>query len=241
MTTRKGPIRIVGLFPSLLSTYGDNGNVRILEQRARWRDLPVEVTWIDRGADVPIDHDIYVLGGGEDAPQARAARELRASGALNRAVTGGAVVFAVCAGFQILGHDFPVAGNEPELGLGLLDVTTHRVERPRMVGELVASCPLLGSEPLLGYENHAGATRLHNRAEALGTVTRGSGNGFDDLEGAVAGHVVGTYAHGPALARNPRLADQLLAWALGCEPTQLAPLDDHLHTQLRGERMRALG
>ena len=39
------------------------------------------------------------------------------------------------------------------------------------------------------------------------------------VAGAGQGHVIGTYLHGPLLARNADLADLLLGWATG------APLD----------------
>jgi hypothetical protein len=47
--------------------------------------------------------------------------------------------------------------------------------------------------------------------------------------------VVGTYLHGPLLARNPVLADLLLSWALG--GAALAPLDDKASESLREERL----
>ena len=49
---------------------------------------------------------------------------------------------------------------------------------------------------------------------ALGVVVSGTGN--DGLsEGARLGSVVGTHLHGPVLAKNPALADALLAAAFG--------------------------
>ncbi len=50
------------------------------------------------------------------------------------------------------------------------------------------------------------------------------------------GNVVGTYPHGPVLARNPELADHLLELALGHE---LGPLERarEQHEGLRRERM----
>jgi CobQ-like glutamine amidotransferase family enzyme len=47
--------------------------------------------------------------------------------------------------------------------------------------------------------------------------------------------VFGTYLHGPVLARNPALADQLLGWAVGA----LGPLDDAEQEALRTERLAA--
>ena len=37
------PVVIAHMLPDLLNLYGDGGNVRILEQRLRWRGIPVEV------------------------------------------------------------------------------------------------------------------------------------------------------------------------------------------------------
>ena len=63
--------------------------------------------------------------------------------------------------------------------------------------------------PLTGFENHGGPTTLAEGTIALGRVTAGVGNGGGDgSEGAVRGRVVGTYLHGPVLARNPALADR---------------------------------
>jgi hypothetical protein len=93
---------------------------------------------------------------------------------------------------------------------------------------------------LTGFENHGGATTLIEGTKPLARVSRGIGNGDGSgTEGAIAGRVVGTYLHGPVLARNPALADLLLAWALDTD--QLAPLDDAAHHALRGERLGRSG
>ena len=52
-------------------------------------------------------------------------------------------------------------------------------------------------------------------ATPLARVEIGIGNANDGVEGAVQGTVIGTYPHGPVLARNPELADHLLELALG--------------------------
>ena len=41
------PLRLVWIYPDLLSTYGDRGNLLMLERRARLRGLPVEVTEVN--------------------------------------------------------------------------------------------------------------------------------------------------------------------------------------------------
>jgi lipid II isoglutaminyl synthase (glutamine-hydrolysing) len=236
VSTRDSAVAVVSLFPNLLGTYGDGGNGRILAKRLSWRGIPVELIEVEAGEAVPSAADLYVIGGGEDAPQAEAARELAQQQALTRAVEHGAAVLAVCAGMQILGRRFPGSGATVHDGLGLLDVETVKVDRPRAVGELLVQPDDRWDLPLLtGFENHGGRTHLGPSAIPLGTVEVGEGNGFG-TEGAVNGRVVGTYLHGPALARNPALADLLLGWVLD---RPLDPLDDDDAEDLRRDRIRA--
>src|SRR5579871_4387525 len=119
-----GPLRIAVVYPDLLGTYGDGGNGLVLARRAERRGLPVELLQARSGDPLPAA-DVYTLGGGEDAPQVQAADSLREDGRLPEAVAGGAVVLAVCAGYQILGESFPAADGSATPGLGLLDVVTE--------------------------------------------------------------------------------------------------------------------
>ena len=238
--TRESAVRIAVVLPELLGTYGDSGNGIVLEHRLRWRGIAVERIECDSAAAIPESADLYLLGGGEDRPQTLAARELRVSGAINRAHTRGAVILAVCAGYQIVGRSFPGAEGI-EMGLELLDVTTTVGAGPRAVGELLIEPDSALDLPLLtGFENHQGVTALGPDARPLGRVLEGVGNGADHessrSEGAFAERVVATYAHGPVLARNPALADWLLAMIVG-------PLDALEHevvaatAELRRERL----
>jgi lipid II isoglutaminyl synthase (glutamine-hydrolysing) len=228
-------VRLVWVYPDLLSTYGDRGNLLVLARRARLRGIPVEVAEVNSGQRVPADGDIYLLGGGEDLPQVLAARRLRADGGLSAAAGRGAVIFAVCAGYQIIGAEFGGADGEALPGLGLLDIRSGRGER-RGVGEITADVdPALGVQRLTGFENHQGTTRRGPGVRSLATVLTGVGNG-DGTEGAYAGRVVGTYLHGPALVRNPSLADLLLGWAAGSLPP-IDPLQEELVLNLRRERL----
>ncbi|HEY4703915.1 MAG TPA: glutamine amidotransferase [Streptosporangiaceae bacterium] len=233
-------VRLVWVYPDLLSTYGDKGNLLVLERRARLRGIAAEPVFVNADQAVPRDGDIYLLGGGEDLPQVLAARRLRADGGLTEAAARGAVVFAVCAGYQLLGHEFGGADGKPTEGLGILDIRSSRGER-RAVGEIVADVdPALGVPALTGFENHQGVTRLGPRAIPLAKVTQGVGNGGGDgTEGAHAGRVLGTYLHGPALVRNPGLADLLLGWVAGPLPP-ISHEDDELAQTLRRERLAAV-
>jgi CobQ-like glutamine amidotransferase family enzyme len=231
-------LRLVWVYPDLLSTYGDRGNLLVLARRARLRGIPVEIAEVNSGRRVPVDGDIYLLGGGEDLPQVLAARRLRADGGLSAAARRGAVIFAVCAGYQIVGVEFGGADGEPLPGLGLLDIRSGRGER-RGVGEIAADVdPALGVPRLTGFENHQGTTRRGPEAKPLATVLTGVGNG-DGTEGAYAGRVLGTYLHGPALVRNPGLADLLLGWIAGSLPP-VDPRQEELVLNLRRDRLAAV-
>jgi CobQ-like glutamine amidotransferase family enzyme len=235
---RPSALRLVWVYPDLLSTYGDRGNLLVLARRARLRGIPVEIAEINSDQRVPVDGDIYLLGGGEDLPQVLAARRLRADGGLSAAVGRGAVIFAVCAGYQIVGAEFGGSEGEPLPGLGLLDIRSGRGPR-RGVGEIIADVdPALGVHRLTGFENHQGTTRRGPDAAPLATVLTGVGNG-DGTEGAYTGRVLGTYLHGPALVRNPSLADLLLGWVVGSLPP-IDPRHEELVLNLRRERLAAV-
>ena len=222
------------MFPSLLGTYGDGGNASVLAQRLRWRGFDAEVIDVAVDAAVPEHADLYVLGGGEDVAQTLAVSRL-ADGVLSRATDRGAVVFAVCAGFQILGETWLDGSGAVHPGVGLIDCRTDRLPGPRAVGELLGDPLVEVDGPLTGYENHGGRTVLGPAASPFAHVEAGVGNG-DGVDGAVQGSVVATYLHGPALARNPALAD----WILNKVTGPLAPLDDSEEEELRRERFAAL-
>jgi lipid II isoglutaminyl synthase (glutamine-hydrolysing) len=234
----RGPsaVRLVWVYPDLLSTYGDRGNLLVLARRAQLRGLPVEIAQVNSDQRIPADGDVYLLGGGEDLPQILAARRLAADGGLTKAVARGAVVFAVCAGYQIIGTEFGGVDGDPVPGLGLIDISSGRGDR-RGVGEVLADVdPGLGVERLTGFENHQGVTRRGPGVKPLATVISGVGNG-DGTEGAYAGRVLGTYLHGPALVRNPSLADLLLRWVTGAPLPAIDPRQEELVATLRRERL----
>jgi CobQ-like glutamine amidotransferase family enzyme/UDP-N-acetylmuramyl tripeptide synthase len=111
------------------------------------------------------------------------------------------------------------------------DDTSHSGARPPVP-------TVAGLGRLTGFENHSGVTTLGPSARPLATVLAGTGNGRTSrTDGAFAGRVVGTYQHGPVLARNPRLADMLLTAVTG---ESMATLDDEEEDALHDERLRSV-
>jgi lipid II isoglutaminyl synthase (glutamine-hydrolysing) len=211
-----------------MNIYGDRGNILTLVKRAEWRGLAVEVTAIGRGSAPDLNQfDLLFWGGGQDRDQRLVFEDLSAHKAagIRAAVDRGAVVLAVCGGYQLLGEYYVTADGQKLPGLGLLDL--HTIPGPRRnIGNVLVDASGLGIRPstLVGFENHSGKTYLGSGLRPLGRVLRGTGNnGEDGTEGVAVGNVFGTYLHGSLLPKNPQLADLLLARALG---RQLEPLDD---------------
>ncbi|MHB8466786.1 MAG: type 1 glutamine amidotransferase [Acidimicrobiales bacterium] len=227
-------ITIAVVYPDLLGTYGDGGNARILAQRLRWRGIDASVVTVTVGTPLPRTCDIYVLGGGEDAPQALAASSLREEGSLGAAVDAGAAVLAVCAGFQVIGTRFRTSDGLRD-GAAIIDADSSESLPRRAVGELAVSREGLR---LSGYENHAALTRLGAGLQPLGAVVAGVGNGTG-VDGCISGKVLATYLHGPVLARNPEIADLVLGWVVGDLVALPDPAVDSDATALRAERLAA--
>ena len=232
-------LHIAHLYPDLMNIYGDRGNVIALAQRAKWRGIDAEVRSYSVGEwDDPEWPDVWFFGGGQDQGQDIVGADLAGpNGAkLRRSVEGGAAIFSVCGGYQLLGHEYVPETGPSIPGVGILDVTT-RAGRKRFVGNLLATS---ADGDLIGFENHSGRTYLGPKAKALGTVVVGNGNnGEDKTEGAVQGKVIGCYLHGSCLPKNPWLADRLLGWALARRypDATVAPLDDTRESQARQQAM----
>ncbi len=229
-------LRLLALYPEQMNIYADRGNMIFLRRRCEWRGIGFELAAAGPGEGFdPGAHELIYIGGGQDRDQAMVARDMVESKreALSDAVEDGAVLLAVCGGYQLLGHSYQL-GEERLPGLGLADLETVREPGPRLIGNVVIEADLGdGPELIAGFENHGGRTYLHG-AEPLGRVVRGHGNnGQDGHEGVRRLNMFGTYLHGPLLPKNAWLADRLIGLALarssGSVP-ELEPLDDDLET-----------
>jgi CobQ-like glutamine amidotransferase family enzyme len=223
------PLTLVHLYPREMNIYGDTGNVLVLRRRLEWRGRPVRVVPVSVGDPLPTDADILLGGGGQDAAQGEIGADFAARGAELRAMADdGVVMLTICGSYQMLGHEFVTLEGKRIEGVGVLDVTTQG-QPVRLIGNNYVDTPDTGR--LVGYENHSGLTTLGPGVRPLGRTQTGRGNnGKDGTEGAVRDNVIGTYLHGPVLAKSPRFADDLLrrAYDRRGEPAELEPLDDSL-------------
>src|SRR5438874_11194386 len=125
---------LVHLYPRLLRTYGDRGNVLALVRRAEWRGFTVRVEEVGIGEPLPADANLVLLGGGTDRVQEIVGPDLRRRGdELRDAADRGAVILGVCGGYQFLGTRYVLPDGRAIDGMGLLDVET-RASEPRIIG-----------------------------------------------------------------------------------------------------------
>jgi lipid II isoglutaminyl synthase (glutamine-hydrolysing) len=236
-------LRVCSLYPELMNIYADRGNIAVLRARCEWRGLGFEHAAASLRE--PLDgaaHDLFYIGGGQDRDQVAVAHDMAATkrNALHAAAERGAVVLAVCGGYQLLGHSYELGGEELP-GVGLVDLRTVREPGARLIGNCAIEADLgTGPRIIAGFENHGGRTYLGPGERPLGRVLAGHGNnGRDGVEGVHRANVIGTYLHGPLLPKNVWLADRLIELALDIELEALA--DDALEDAAHGSARRAAG
>lgn len=248
------------LYPNLMSTYGDRGNVICLQRRCQWRGISVTIVPLNQQAEVSrfAEVDLIVGGGAQDRQQELVMRDLKGpkAEALREKIDQGTPGVFTCGSPQLLGHYYEPALGQRIEGLGLLDMVSKHPgpDASRCIGNVVfeitasplaeALTQMLGKPPIIiGFENHGGRTYLGD-VQPLGKVSKGYGNnGEDGYEGAFYRHAIATYSHGPLLPKNPFVADWLIQTALA-EKYQtnitLLPLDDTLAEQGREAMLNRL-
>ena len=208
-------LRICHLYGNLMNTYGDNGNLLMLQHRAKKLGYEVETTLISLEEDFNAeDFDIVMFGGGQDYEQTVVAKDLQnKKDALIQYIEDNGVVVAICGGFQLLGRYYVNASGERLNGISAIDVCTNGQFPSRLIGDVEIVNEEFG-ETYLGYENHIGRTYLGKNMKPLGKIVKGYGNNEEDhVEGCHYKNVFCSYFHGPILVRNQHLADRIIETA----------------------------
>ncbi|QNU68366.1 glutamine amidotransferase [Ruminiclostridium herbifermentans] len=236
-------LNICHLYPDLLNTYGDRGNILALQKRAQWHGINTTVQNVTIGDNFDAsDYDIIFLGGGQDYEQEIIQKDVleQKNTEIKNAIENMKVFLCICGGYQLMGKYYKTwDGKEIEF-LGALDLWTVG-GKERMIGNIVFESNFImeNGNPLkiVGFENHSGRTYLGENIRPLGKVLFGNGNnGTDGYEGAVYKNVYCSYSHGSLLPKNPMLTDHLLTLALKQKYTDfdaLGKLDDTFENEAR--------
>lgn len=246
------------LYPELMSTYGDRGNIIVLQKRCEWRNINAEIKKLDLGftkKDLKIC-DLLFMGGAQDQQQKIVSADLKKkSSVLKEMIEKGVPGLYICGAYQFLGKYYKEADGTIIDGLNILDLYTVSPGENvnRLIGNIIIESELKNQEPgvvasapsrwnyidaLVGFENHGGRTYLGKNVQPLGRVIKGFGNnGKDKTEGVIYKNTFGSYFHGPILPKNPCLADLLIKLALEMKykdsPIIISSLDDSLELKAR--------
>ncbi len=242
-------LNIAWLYPDLMSTYGDRGNVMVLQKRCEWRGIAVKVRPVTLATPaIELRNcDLLFMGGAQDRQQKLVGVDFlkRKGPVVKDMVERGIPALFVCAAYQFVGQYYQPYQGERIPGAGIFDLyTVHPGDQAKrlignVVAELVTSNLKLETlnfknfkNSIVGFENHGGRTYLGPTMKPLARVLRGFGNnGADGYEGAVYKNSIGSYFHGPLLPKNPHVADWFIAKALEVKygkPVSLPSLDDTL-------------
>jgi hypothetical protein len=240
------------LYPELMSTYGDRGNIICLKRRCEWRGIEVEVKKLDLGFKINDLRkcDLLFMGGAQDKQQQIVSEDLmKKREALKRMIDSGIPGLYICGAYQFLGKHYKGTNGTIIPCLNILDLHTENPgeNHKRLIGNIAVNLVDLvgrthetyevGTKTLVGFENHGGRTYLGKNVRPFGKVLVGFGNnGQDKTEGAIYKNSFGSYLHGPILPKNPHLADLLIKFTLEkkyASPINLSSLDDSLEIKAR--------
>lgn len=244
LPTTNYQLTIGWLYPDLMNTYGDRGNIIVLQKRAEWRGIEVKVeqVFVESNHELLATCDMLFMGGAQDTQQEIVNRDLlgQKGRVLKEKIENGTPGLFICGAYQFLGKYYKTADGKKLTGLGIFPLFTENPgeKKERLIGNVLVESKIDGlTEQIVGFENHGGRTYLDYKNMRLGNVISGSGNnGKDGTEGIVYKNSYGTYLHGPILPKNPELADLLLTKALEQkygDRIKLKPLDDSLEEKAR--------
>jgi len=227
---KKLTLTIGWLYPELMSTYGDRGNIIAYQKRCQWRGIQTEILKLNQGFEANLlDRcDFLFMGGAQDEQQQIVSEDLMTKkDILKQKIENGIPGLYICGAYQFLGKYYKEADGTKIMGLGILDLHTENPGggAPRLIGNILISTAK--EIPLVGFENHGGRTYLGEKVKPFGTVIKGYGNnGKDKTEGVIYKNSFGTYLHGPILPKNPGFTDLLIKLTL--EKKYNLPINFHL-------------
>lgn len=212
----KYELNLAHLYGNLLNTYGDNGNLLMLQYYAKKLDIDLHTEIVSLYQEFDSEkYDLVFFGGGQDYEQSIVSKDIQnKKEAIIKYIEDNRVMLAICGGYQLLGHYYTGANGEKIAGISALDHYTLSQDNNRFIGDIIIYNEEF-DETYYGFENHNGRTFLGKGEQPLGKVVQGQGNnGEDGSEGVIYKNVYGSYFHGPILARNEHLAIRLLKTAL---------------------------
>lgn len=240
------------LYPQYMSTYGDKGNITVLQKRCEWRGIQTLLVPIDEltNDDELKKIDLLFGGGAQDREQSIVIENLmKKQKIIKDLIERDIPALFVCGAPQLMGKYYEPSEGQKIEGLGIFDLHTQHPgpKDDRLIGNVIATIETqnLSSPYLVGFENHGGRTFLGKGVKPFAKVIKGFGNnGQDGTEGVAYKNAIGCYLHGPLLPKNPQIADYLIEKALEVKykkKIKLEKLDDSLEEKAKSAIAHRLG
>lgn len=131
------------LYPQLMSTYGDRGNIIVLQKRCEWRGINTTLVTIDQTTNDKSLKTIDLLfgGGAQDREQAIVMEDLyKKKHILKTLIENNIPALFVCGAPQLFGTYYEPSVGKRIDGVGIFDMITKHPgnTKPRLIGNVTA-------------------------------------------------------------------------------------------------------
>lgn len=196
-------IKILHLFPHLLSLYGEYGNVAVLQDQLRQLGHQVSITKSETIPESMEEFDMVYLGSGtEDNLLEALKRMLPHTQQLRQVIEGGQLWLATGNTMALFGSR--LTRTQEQEGLNILPYTAQIDDSKRFLGDVLSDSSNLCGEPFVGFVN---TSCIYQGVEPpLLQLKLGAKLGNDKASCAEGIHLhrfYGTQLIGPVLAKNP--------------------------------------
>ncbi len=209
-------VKILHLFPRLLSLYGEYANIAVLGRALEENGCSVTVEHYEDGPLQPDDYDFVYVGAGTEDNLLEAVRRLMPHReAIAASIKSGKLWLATGNAMSLFGASV-VRGEVTVQALGCFDYTTDIRDAKRYLGDVVTS-EAFGAA-LVGFVNTSCA--YQGITSPLLTLQLGEKLGNDKqsaADGIRMHNFYGTQLIGPVLAKNPHFLQHICREMTGSE------------------------
>lgn len=205
LSTKRYTLTIGWLYPDLMSTYGDRGNITVLQKRCLWRGIDVTILPINEQTNNQELKTIDMLfgGGAQDAEQSIVMKDLKGEKGeiIKQLIEQNIPALFVCGSPQLMGISYEPSVGEKIEGLGIFDMVSKHpgLKAKRLIGNTVGKIywehlnTIDNSQLTIHKSNHSSNSKLLASSQYIvGFENHGGrsylGSGAKPLAKVIKGH-----------------------------------------------------